>query len=422
MVLQTNHAANYANQLLTSLGFSGSVTTQMDHPSIAWYRSAMQGVTGSAFALPLASHADGALMALKAISLKADRLPMSGSQLLGERARLRDIKCKGQLTAGGQGQLLKTRDGHIALNLVREDDWDLIAAWLEENATTWQEIELKLLEKTSGYWVERGVEIGLAIALEALPARPKKWFSKQTFKSKKIRNPIIVDLSSLWAAPLASSLLSMTGAHIIKIESPNRPDGMRYGHKGFYELINAGKDCVALDFNNADDLNKLKTLLDKADGVIEASRPRALKQLNIVAEEFVARKPGKVWARLTAYGRDNNRIGFGDDIGVSAGLSTVLFQTDNRLGFVGDAIADPINGLHLALAMQSSFNQGDGAVIDMSMHHVLRYAMGDISGNLNRQVEQCVSVTDNKDLPLYPLRNPAGKVKSVGEDNKRWLC
>ncbi len=421
MVLQTNHAADYANQLLASLGLSYSITTLADHPALAWQRSALQAVTGLVMPIPLASHADGALMALKAISPKSDTLPMYGSQLLGERARLRGIKCEESMTAGGQGRLLETRDGRIALNLVRDDDWDLMPAWLEKNVTCWPEIESRLLEKTASHWVERGVEMGLAIALEALAVKPKTWFSKQVFKSKTTCRPVIVDLSSLWAAPLASSLLSMSGARVLKIESPNRPDGMRFGHKGFYDLINAGKDCVALDFSKADDLNTLKELLDRADGVIEASRPRALKQLNIIAEDFVARKPGKVWVRLTAYGRENNRIGFGDDIGVSAGLSTLLYKTHQRLGFVGDAIADPITGLHLALAMQASFNQGGGTVIDMSMRDVLRYAMGDVPQDLRVRAKNWESLTHDTDPSLYPLRNVSDTAKAVGEDNKVWL-
>jgi len=170
--------------------------------------------------------------------------------------------------------------------------------------------------KPKAHLVQRASEIGLAVANDSLPPKPKNWFQSQSFKRAKIRDPLVVDLSSLWAGPLASSLLGMAGAQLIKVESPARPDGMRLGNKEFYRLINAGKDCVALDFNHEADLTRLKNLLHKADIVIEASRPRAMRQLGIVAEDFVSEKPGKIWARLTAYGRTENRIGFGDDIAV----------------------------------------------------------------------------------------------------------
>ena len=102
-----------------------------------------------------------------------------------------------------------------------------------------------------------------------------------------LKKPLILDLSSLWAGPLGSSLLGMTGARIIKIESPDRPDGMRFGNGQFYNLLNENKDCVSIDFHNEDGLEKLKQLMHQADVIIEASRPRAFMQLGISAKEFV---------------------------------------------------------------------------------------------------------------------------------------
>jgi len=200
-----------------------------------------------------------------------------------------------------------------------------------------------------------------------------------------------------------------------------RPDGMREGHQGFYNLLNAGKECVALSFREAEDLIKLKALLHKADVVIEATRPRALKQLGLIAEDFVGQKPGKIWARLTAYGQSENRIGFGDDIGISAGLSSVMEQAHDEPCFVGDAIADPINGLHLALTIQASLNQGGGVVIDLAMRDVLRYAMGDVPKNVSQTAKAWQAIADADKAPLYELRQARGLVKSLGEDNAVWL-
>ena len=196
---------------------------------------------------------------------------------------------------------------------------------------------------------------------------------------------------------------------------------MRLGHQGFYDLLNAGKDCVALNFRDAEDLAKLKNLLQKADVVIEASRPRALRQLGIIAEEFVRQKPGKVWARLTAYGQSENRIGFGDDIGISTGLASIMEQAHDEPCFVGDAIADPVNGLHLALALQVSLNQGGGAVIDLSMRDVLRYAMGDVPLDIKETSEAWQAIADKDKSELYNLRKPHGVVKGLGRDNGVWV-
>lgn len=419
--MKSSHAANYANQLLQDLGADSRVEIETDHPAIAYRRSGLLQTTGLMLPLPLASHADGALMALKAISPNPECLPEYGSLLLGERARLRKTIRQGRLCAGGYGRLMETADGRIALNLVREDDWGLIPAWLEDYAQDWGEIESLVSHKECDYLIERAAEIGLAVAKDELPPEPKAWFSVQHFEKAFCSAPLIVDLSGLWAGPLATSLLSFTGAQVIKVESPMRPDGMREGHQGFYDVLNAEKDCVALNFREAEDLQKLKALLHKADVVVEASRPRALRQLGIITEEFVSQKPGKIWARLTAYGQSENRIGFGDDIGISAGLSTVMEQAHDEPCFVGDAIADPINGLHLALAIQASLNQGGGVVIDLAMRDVLRYAMGNITEDLSdiAQVWQAIAEQDKEFF--YALRQPRGAVKPLGADNAAWL-
>ncbi len=421
--MQSDHAALYANKLLTDLNVKARITAQADHPALAWQNSGLLQVTGLMLPLPLASHADGALMALKAISPDAKTLPSYGSALLGERARLRQTIRNGRQCAGGYGRLMNTADGRIALNLVRDNDWDLVPAWLEDYAANWESLSDIVRQRSTRDLTLRAAEIGLAVAQDMLPETPKLWFAIKKFTaSTRPKPPIIVDLSGLWAGPLASSLLAMNGAHVIKVESPTRPDGMRFGHQGFYDLLNAGKDCVALNFRNAEDLGHLKTLLHKADIVIEASRPRALHQIGICAEDFVAAKAGKIWARLTAYGQDENRIGFGDDIGISAGLATIMERAHAEPCFVGDAIADPVNGLHLALAIQASLTQGGGAIIDVSMCDVLRYAMGDIPQDLPHIAQDWQQIADINRPSFYDMRMPRGTVKTLGADNSVWLC
>lgn len=419
--LLTNHAAKYANKLLSDLGLYQRVETLANHPALSFRRSGLLQTTGLMLPLPLASHADGALMALKAVVKKPENLPTHGSLVLGERARLRNTIRKGQFCAGGYGRLLKTCDGTIALNLVREDDWGLIPAWLEDYAEDWEGIKILAAKRDTDILVERAAEIGLAVAKDELPPKPERWFSAQQFERATCDTPLIVDLSGLWAGPLASSLLGMVGARVVKVESPTRPDGMRAGHQGFYDLLNAGKDCVALNFREPSDLEKLKALLDKADVVIEASRPRALRQLGITAEDYVAQKPGKIWARLTAYGQAENRIGFGDDIGISAGLASVMRMAHGESCFVGDAIADPVNGLHLAVAIQASLAQGGGAVIDLSMRDVLRHAMGTVPSNCADIALDWQELADADAEPLYAMREPRGAVKALGADNMVWL-
>ncbi|HRE01592.1 MAG TPA: CoA transferase, partial [Ilumatobacteraceae bacterium] len=137
---------------------------------------------------------------------------------------------------------------------------------------------------------------------------------------------VVVDLSSLWAGPLCAHLLGLGGTQVIKVESWQRPDGARRGPKRFYDLLHGGHQSVAFDFDDPDQRRALRELVEHADVVIEASRPRALRALGIDRERIMAttdRGHGpRVWLSITAHGRsdDQSRIGFGDDAAVGGGL------------------------------------------------------------------------------------------------------
>ena len=183
----------------------------------------------------------------------------------------------------------------------------------------------------------------------------------------------MVDLSSLWAGPLCSHLLQLMGARVIKVEGLARPDGARFGPSRFFDLMNGGKESVALDLFVAYGRAQLRSLLANADIVIEASRPRALQQLGINAEEIVDECAGLTWISITGHGREGdaaNWIAFGDDAGVSAGVSEFLFEPDGAPIFCADAVADPLTGLHAALAAWAHRQDDSGGLIALSLRDV----------------------------------------------------
>ena len=153
---------------------------------------------------------------------------------------------------------------------------------------------------------------------------------------------------------------------MIKIESVSRPDGSAPGAPAFFDLLNGGKESVALDFHSAEGIETLQHLLTFVDVVIEGSRPRALEQLGIVAGDALTRGP-RVWLSITGYGRDagsRERVAFGDDAAVAGGL---VVGDDRDPCFCADAVADPLTGLTGALATLDAL-QGDQVVLlDVAM-------------------------------------------------------
>lgn len=392
---ETSFAESYANALLRDVGMSRHAQCSAIHPALRNAQCGLNALTGRADApaqlcpVPLAACADGVLAALRAISDKPALRTLDGAALLGERAACFGHTRAGAVSAGGSCRLLPAANGWLAINLARASDWDLVPAWLQtEIPYDWQSLATALKNIAVDAAVTRGRLLGLAVcAMTPAESQARSWYQQRIVVSKQDINinstrinssPLIVDLSSLWAGPLCGHLLQALGARVIKVESSQRPDGARLGPKNFFDLLNANKECVALNLTATEGREQLRQLLLRADIVIEASRPRALRQMNIVAEDIIAQNPALTWLSITGYGRDEpqaNWIAFGDDAGVAAGLSQLLFDATGETLFCGDAIADPLTGMHAALAAWTGYLRGGGELISLSLRDVVAHCI-----------------------------------------------
>lgn len=354
---------------------------------MAWARSGAMALTGARETeprfcpVPLGSCADGALAVIGSLAVHAMPFELQGARLLGERAALSGLARAGTAACGGACRLLDALGGGIALNLTRGEDWAVLPAWLEcRPLSDWDAVREIVGQRTCDELVPRGRELGLALSeVDAAHASPAEWFriEGQSGRSGSPRRavPRVVDLSSLWAGPLCSHLLQLGGADVIKVESRTRPDGARQGPSAFFDLLNAGKRSVALDLDRAGGRAQLLALLRDADIVIEASRPRALRQLGVRAEALVHDCPHLTWISLTGHGRgepQENWIAYGDDAGVDAGLARVMREACGTTMFVGDAIADPLAGLHAAAAAWWSWRNGGSRLVSIGLSEVVR--------------------------------------------------
>ena len=396
-------AQAYARQLLRGLGrHLGPLDESLArHPALAFADSGVMALTGRADGpprmcpVPLASCADGALAALAALAAPGAFDGLHGARLLGERAAIVGHSRNGAIAPGGSCRLLEAADGALALNLARAEDWELLPAWLEtDGVAEWEPVARVVRGRPLAELVGRGRELGLALAADALPDRATTaWFST-SFPRRRESNvvdgeldarlrghdepPLVIDLSSLWAGPLCGQLLHRAGARVVKVESATRPDGARHGPRAFFDLLNSGKASVALDFATADGRARLRALLESADIVIEGSRPRALRQLGIDAEALVRARPQRVWLSITGHGRAPGReqwIAYGDDAAVAAGLSAVQRAATGEAMVVGDAIADPLTGLHAALLAWSAWQARRGGVYALSLAQVVGHCI-----------------------------------------------
>jgi crotonobetainyl-CoA:carnitine CoA-transferase CaiB-like acyl-CoA transferase len=280
-----------------------------------------------------------------------------------------------QTSRSGASRLLATRDGWIALTLSRPWDLEALAAWMGEpwSGDPWRAAAAAASQMTGGEATERAGLLGMAAAVcgagfddeqarsrDQDPLR-RPWLatpSEAGEPSPSRPRPLVVDLSALWAGPLAGRLLAEWGAEVIKVEDPSRPDGLGEGATRFYERLNGAKSQSSLS------LDRVIPLMEDADVVITSGRPRVWERLGVPPLRGT-------WVRITGYGSTGpwrNRVAFGDDAAIAGGL--VATPADGSPGFVGDAIADPLTGIMAAAAALTGLEHGVGQVIDVAMREV----------------------------------------------------
>lgn len=389
---------------------------------------------GPAQTIPLARWADRQVEAFFAQIGRAVPSDLGGAALLVERAAVNGFTVPGQTSAGGGCRLIPARDGGwVALNLAREDDRDLLPALFHDDRLNPQDdsaIAACLVQCDAREIVSRGREMGLALAsIDENPTSPGVVIASSGPQHRPPLNasPLVIDLSALWAGPLAGHLLWHAGARVVKVESCNRPDRMREGDPGLFALLNQGKASVAVDLRDPADRAALIALIERADMVIEAARPRALPQLGIDPDAIVARVAGLVWLTITAHGISGeaaNWVGFGDDCSVAGGLSAAMREATGQIGFVGDAMADPLSGIIAAHSLWHRWARGKGARIILSMATIARTALErerlDDPAQLYTSLKQWAAST-GRPIATAPIRTATAPTAPFGRDSADWL-
>jgi len=343
-------------------------------PVADWARSGLMPLTGRPDGPPLAPCGRAATLAGELADRFAEltSVRLDGARLLSERAAFTGRRRGGAVSVGGSCRLLPTADGWAAVSCARPDDPALLGALIcaEVGDDPWPRVARWLREHTGAELAERAELLGVA-AGPVWPAAAPPALPRPGPGGRPLRDLLVVDFSALWAGPLCAHLLGLAGARIVKVETPRRPDGARYGDPGFYRLLHAGHRSVVLDPETPGGRRAMARLVDAADVVIEASRPRALAGFGLDADAAVA--SGTVWISITAYGRSVDRVGFGDDVAAASGL--LAYDTEGRPLFCGDAIADPLTGLAAAVLAASTPPGGPGVLWDVAMAGVAATAL-----------------------------------------------
>jgi len=344
-----------------------------------WARSGGMALTGDATGPPLGVSAPIAAL-LEASGELLGGLP-DPAALVGERAAILGFTRQGRVSCGGGARLLRASDAWIAVALPRPVDVDGVPAWLGIAPPTgdpWPAVVAAIAPQPAADVSARARLLEIPCSLvgeQAAPSAP--WRVTEGPASTAVHDPLVVDLSALWAGPLCAQLLGSLGSRVIKVEDPARPDGTRHGPRLLLDVLNGGKRSVALDLRSPDGRRALDQLLDAADVVVSSARPRAFEALGIDVAAVVARTP-TVWVAITAHGwsgHGRDRVGFGDDAAVAGGL-VVAGPADAYPRFIADAVADPLTGVLAAVMAREALARGGSWFIDAPLAAAAAYATG----------------------------------------------
>lgn len=191
----------------------------------------------------------------------------------------------------------------------------------------------------------------------------------------------ILDFSKLLPGPLATLWMAQQGAEIIKIESPQSPDPVRFyppikdGVSVYYTALNVGKKSLSVDYRSEEGKAQILELVKTADVVVEQFRPGVLDAFGLGFETLKTANPKIILISITGYGQTGEMASVpGHDINYLSYAGILDSQRDENGKPVISAaqLADVAGGSMMALnattaALLHSERTGEGQHVDVSM-------------------------------------------------------
>ena len=183
----------------------------------------------------------------------------------------------------------------------------------------------------------------------------------------------VLDLTHAWAGPFATQLLADYGAEVIKIETCERPDMLRfstwptdetrpdaYNRGGWFQYLGRNKLSLTLDLKQPQGHDLFKRLVAQSDVVIENFSARVMPHLGLDYAVLQAVNPRLIMISMPGYGTVGpykDFVAFGEMIEPFAGLSELTGYPDRAPLRLAVAYPDPVAGFHAALATLLALRQ-----------------------------------------------------------------
>jgi crotonobetainyl-CoA:carnitine CoA-transferase CaiB-like acyl-CoA transferase len=190
----------------------------------------------------------------------------------------------------------------------------------------------------------------------------------------------VLDASTLFAGPLAATILGDFGAEVIKIEHPRGDPVRDHGHSKdgvplWWKMLSRNKRTITLNLSKLEGQSIMERLVESADVLIENFRPGTLERWNLGPERLHEINPKLVLARVTGFGQFgpySGRPGFGTLAESMSGFAQITGEPDGPPTLPPFGLADGITAQAAANAVLMALYHRDvhdapGQVIDLAI-------------------------------------------------------
>ena len=231
----------------------------------------------------------------------------------------------------------------------------------------------------------------------------------------------ILDLTRVWAGPLATRILGDFGAEVIKISDPRVPID-RLG--GTNNKLNRNKPNLALRLDRDRGRDVFLELVKTADVVVENFRPRVMKNFNLTYEDLRAVRPDIVMCSMPGYGTTGKYAdypAFGPSVEAMTGIPSMMGYQGGPPRTSALAYPDPVSALNSVAAIMTALNHrrrtGQGQFIDLALIEGPICQIGEYIAAHSRTGIQPERVGN-----AHPDHAPYGVYPARGEDEWIAIC
>ena len=257
-------------------------------------------------------------------------------------------------------------------------------------------------------------------ASKSAPAKPRVLAKTRAESESAILSDLrVLDLTRVWAGPLATRILGDFGAEVIKISDPRVPLDRRGGTNN---KLNRNKPSLALRLDQEEGREIFLELAAASDLVVENFRPRVMRNFGLTYEDLRRARPDIVMCSMSGFGATGayrDYPAFGPSVEAMTGLPSMMGYAGgpprtSSLAFPDLAAA--LNGVAaIAAALRHRRLTGEGQFIDLALNEGPICQIGEYIAAHSRTGAQPPRAGN-----AHPDYAPCGAYPSAGDDE--WVA